>query len=37
MGSLLFIVRVSLVTVRVLGVNLGVVRIGVLGVDGIGI
>lgn len=36
-GSLLFIVRVSLVTVRVLGVNLGVVRIGVLGVVGIGI
>lgn len=37
MGSLLFIVRVSLVTVRVLGVILGVVRDGVLGVVGIGI
>lgn len=35
MGSLLFIVRVSLV--RVLGVILGVVRNGVLGVVGIGI
>jgi len=33
----LFIVRVSLVTVRVLGVLLGVVRNGVLGVVGIGI
>lgn len=37
MGSLLFKVRVSLVTVRVLGVVLGVVRNGVLGVVGIGI
>lgn len=36
-GSLLFIVRVSLVTVRELGVNLGVVRNGVFGVVGIGI
>lgn len=37
MGNLLFKVLVSLVTVRVLGVILGVVRNGVLGVVGIGI
>lgn len=36
MGSLLLMVRVSFVTVRVLTV-LGVVRDGVLGVEGIGI
>lgn len=36
-GSLLFKVRVSLVTVRELDVILGVVRNGVLGVVGTGI